>query len=324
MTRPLPRADLGRMELAAILAAAGSGSRFGTETPKQFQMLMGQPVMRHAAQRLIAEGATVQPVGDPALIGDVLAGLPCLPTVPGGATRQDSVLAGLVALRPHAPRYVMVHDAARPVIPPGTIGALLAALDHAPGAIPAMPVADTLKRVQDGVIQQTVPREGLFRAQTPQAFHFDTLLSAHHAGLTGSTDDASLLEALGHTVAIGLVLAVGQSEDFNQTLMLATTTNLSTGATGGPDPIRAVLLNLFSSSARDRVCEAMFIVGECLRTQAIDLGVSVARTETGLDLTMVQSVNCGDIAVRFSVPNAQSASDDLVPRFSRGRGSRRL
>ena len=202
LTRPRHLVESGRMQLAAILAAAGSGSRFGTETPKQFQILMGQPVMRHAAQRLIAAGATVQPVGDPARIGEVLAGLPCLPTVPGGATRQESVLAGLVALRPHAPRYVMVHDAARPVIPRGTIRALLAALDNAPGAIPAMPVADTLKRVKDGIIQETVPRKGLFRAQTPQAFHYDTLFSAHHAGLTGSTDDASLLEALGHTVAI--------------------------------------------------------------------------------------------------------------------------
>jgi 2-C-methyl-D-erythritol 4-phosphate cytidylyltransferase/2-C-methyl-D-erythritol 2,4-cyclodiphosphate synthase len=95
-----------------------------------------------------------------------------------------------------------VHDAARPFIPAGTVPALLAALAQCPGAIPAAPVADTLKRVENGVIVETVPREDLFRAQTPQAFRFDALLAAHHAGVTGATDDASLLESLGQSVAI--------------------------------------------------------------------------------------------------------------------------
>jgi 2-C-methyl-D-erythritol 4-phosphate cytidylyltransferase/2-C-methyl-D-erythritol 2,4-cyclodiphosphate synthase len=96
----------------------------------------------------------------------------------------------------------LVHDAARPVIPAGTVAALLAALEHAPGAIPAQPVADTLKRVAGGTIAETVPRDGLYRAQTPQAFRFSTLLAAHRAGLVGATDDASLLEAAGQAVAI--------------------------------------------------------------------------------------------------------------------------
>ena len=87
-----------------------------------------------------------------------------------------------------------MHDAARPVIPVGTIPALLAALREVHGAIPGAPVADTLKRVDRGVITETVPRAGLFRAQTPQAFRFETLLAAHRSGLTGATDDASLLE----------------------------------------------------------------------------------------------------------------------------------
>jgi 2-C-methyl-D-erythritol 4-phosphate cytidylyltransferase/2-C-methyl-D-erythritol 2,4-cyclodiphosphate synthase len=190
------------MELAAILVAAGSGSRFGAESPKQFVTVLGQPVIRHAALALIEAGATLQPVGDSAAIAEALDGLPYLPTVDGGATRQDSVRAGLLALQPHAPAVVLVHDAARPVIPPGTVPALLAALDHYPGAIPGAPVADTLKRAKDGVIQQTVPREGLFRAQTPQAFRFDVLFAAHHAGTAGATDDAALLEAMGQAVAI--------------------------------------------------------------------------------------------------------------------------
>jgi 2-C-methyl-D-erythritol 4-phosphate cytidylyltransferase / 2-C-methyl-D-erythritol 2,4-cyclodiphosphate synthase len=190
------------MHLAAILVAAGTGSRFGAERPKQFLTLLGQPVIRHAAIALIGAGAEIQPVGDAALIGAALAGLPHLPTVPGGATRQDSVRAGLLALQPHAPAIVLVHDAARPIIPPGTVPALLEALSRFAGAIPAAPVADTLKRAADGTILETVPREGLFRAQTPQAFRYEALLAAHHAEVAGSTDDASLLEALGQTVAV--------------------------------------------------------------------------------------------------------------------------
>ncbi len=190
------------MQLAAILVAAGSGSRFGATTPKQFLTLLRRPVIRHAAEALIAAGAELQPVGDADAIDAALAGLPHLPTVPGGATRQDSVRAGLLALHPHAPEFVLVHDAARPIIPPGTVAALLAALADSPGAIPGAPVADTLKRGSGGVIVETVPRDGLFRAQTPQAFRFQALFAAHHAGITGTTDDASLLEALGQAVAI--------------------------------------------------------------------------------------------------------------------------
>ena len=126
-----------------------------------------------------------------------------LPVVAGGAHRQASVLAGLEALAPHRPDLVLVHDAARPFIPAGTIAALLAALGHAPGAIPAVPVADTLKRGDNGRIVETVPRAGLFRAQTPQAFHFATLLAAHRAPATEpATDDAALLEAAGHAVLL--------------------------------------------------------------------------------------------------------------------------
>ena len=190
------------MRIAAILVAAGTGSRFRTETPKQFLLLAGKPVIRHAAEALTAHAALLQPVGDARTIDAVLAGIDHLPTVPGGATRQDSVRLGLEALVAHAPDLVLVHDAARPVIPPGTVPALLAALAHHPGAIPAQPVADTLKHVTSGVIDRTVSRDGLYRAQTPQAFRFAVLLAAHRAGTAGATDDASLLEATGQPVAV--------------------------------------------------------------------------------------------------------------------------
>lgn len=191
------------MRIAAILVAAGSGSRFGAEIPKQFLRLAGKPVIRHAAEALLREVDLLQPVGDPAAVAPALAGLQCLSTVPGGATRQDSVRAGLEALVAHVPEVVLVHDAARPVIPAGTIPALLAALAEAPGAIPALPVADTLKRGDNGWIVETVSRAGLFRAQTPQAFHFPVLLAAHRAARAASaTDDASLLEAAGELVRL--------------------------------------------------------------------------------------------------------------------------
>lgn len=191
------------MRTAAILVAAGSGSRLGAETPKQFLPLLGRPVIRHAAEALALHvGPLLQPVGDAAAVAAALDGMAHLPTVAGGVARQDSVRAGLEALVPHAPDLVLVHDAARPLIPPGTIPALIEALHSAPGAIPAVPVADTLKRAEGGRIVATVPRDGLFRAQTPQAFRFDALLAAHRAGIISATDDAALLEAQGLAVAL--------------------------------------------------------------------------------------------------------------------------
>ena len=120
------------MRIAALLLAAGSGSRFGTDQPKQFLTLAGKPVLRWAADALIAHVDLLQPVGEAAPIAAALAGLAHLPPVPGGATRQESVRAGLEALAPHAPDIILVHDAARPVIPPGSIADLLAALTQAP------------------------------------------------------------------------------------------------------------------------------------------------------------------------------------------------
>ncbi len=191
------------MRIAAILVAAGTGTRYGTPTPKQFTQLAGRPVLHWAASALLPHIHLLQPVGDAALIDAALDGLDHLPPVPGGATRQDSVRAGLEALAAHAPDLVLVHDGARPYVPQGTIPALVAALATHRGAIPAVAVADTLKRAEAGVISETVPRAGLWRAQTPQAFHFATLLAAHQAPPhPGATDDAWLLEQAGHSVAI--------------------------------------------------------------------------------------------------------------------------
>jgi 2-C-methyl-D-erythritol 4-phosphate cytidylyltransferase/2-C-methyl-D-erythritol 2,4-cyclodiphosphate synthase len=191
------------MRIAAILVAAGTGTRFGGPSPKQFALLRGRPVIRWAAEALAPHVTALQPVGDPQAITEALAGLPHRPAVPGGATRAGSVLAGLEALAEAAPDIVLVHDAARPVIPAGTVAALLAALQRHAGAIPAVPVADTLKRAEAGAIAATVPRANLFRAQTPQAFDYKTLLRLHRAGThPDATDDAWLLEQAGLTVAL--------------------------------------------------------------------------------------------------------------------------
>ena len=195
------------MSIAALLMAAGSGTRFGAAQPKQYLPLLGRPVIRHAAEALLAEGLvdTLLPVcaaGEEARIAGLLDGLPVLPAVAGGATRQASVRAGLEALAGRAPEVVLVHDAARPVVPRGTIAALLEALQGAPGAIPAQPVADTLKRGDGTAILETVPRAGLYRAQTPQGFRFGTLLAAHRAAGGEATDDAQLLELAGERVML--------------------------------------------------------------------------------------------------------------------------
>ena len=193
--------------IAALLMAAGRGERFGAPEPKQYASLLGRPVLRIAAEALLAGGHVrwLQPVcaaGEEVRVAAMLEGLPHLPPVTGGATRQASVKAGLAALAAHAPEIVLVHDAARPIIPAGTIEALLAALETSPGAIPAQPVSDTLKRGAEARIGETVPRAGLFRAQTPQGFRFAPLRAAHEAATAEATDDAQLLEWHGAAVAL--------------------------------------------------------------------------------------------------------------------------
>ena len=120
----------------------------------------------------------------------------------GGAERQDSVLNGLRALRDDAPDRVLIHDAARPYVTAALINACIAALDNGDAVIPARPVTDTLKRAEGETITATVPRENLYRAQTPQAFAFDKILAAHETAASGMTDDAAIAEAAGLKVKL--------------------------------------------------------------------------------------------------------------------------
>ncbi len=195
-------------EAAALVVAAGRGHRFGAEMPKQFLSLAGKPVLRHALEALAAHPAidAVQTVihrDDRDLYEAAAAGLDLRPPADGGATRQESVRLGLEALADLKPRQVLIHDAARPFVSGEIIDRVLSGLESHSGVIPAVPVADTLKRVEDGSVSGTVDRSGLWRAQTPQGFRYADILAAH-ADFAGRelTDDAALLEAAGLTVGI--------------------------------------------------------------------------------------------------------------------------
>ena len=204
------RAETNQMGFSAIVVAAGAGSRAGPGQAKQWRMLAGQPVLAWSARAMLDAGANrlvvVIPAGDETLAVETLAGLQNWTTTPGGATRARSVIAGLAALADHpADSIVMIHDAARPLVRSVHIEALIGALANADGALPALPVADTLKRGEAGLVTGTVPRDGLWRAQTPQAFRLGALRAAYAAWPPAAgepTDDAAVMEAAGSRVAL--------------------------------------------------------------------------------------------------------------------------
>ena len=195
-------------DTVALIVAAGRGSRFGGNGPKQYAALDGRPLLRHSLERFrnhpgIGAVQAVIHADDHDLYARAAAGLDLPPPALGGASRQESVRRGLEHLAATAPARVLIHDAARPFADAGLIGRVLAALETAPGAIAALPVTDTLKRGTDGRISGTVPRDGLWRAQTPQGFHYDAILAAHRAAAGGAfTDDAAVAEHAGLAVAL--------------------------------------------------------------------------------------------------------------------------
>lgn len=192
----------------ALIVAAGSGSRAGGELPKQFRLVRGQPMLKHSYAALSGHpsiDAVYVAIGD----GQLAIATGCLPDLPeprivnGGATRRQSVQNGLLAIAASGgAAQVLIHDAARPFLPSTVIDLLLSALDDAPGAVPALPVVDSLARGSD-TLTDTVERDGLWRIQTPQAFHFDAILAAHQSWSGEEpSDDAQLLMAAGQEVKI--------------------------------------------------------------------------------------------------------------------------
>ncbi len=211
---PMQNQDQKQSLHVAIIVAGGSGVRAGQSQgrPKQYCLVGGKPVLRRTIEAFAAHPnvhavLTVIRAGDEALYEEAVQGVrsqKLLRPVHGGATRQLSVAAGLDALASLSPSAVLIHDAARPFISPECIGATLAALETADGAIAAAPVTDTLKRGEGGLCGETVPREGLWRAQTPQTFYYAKILEAHRAaaGRRDFTDDASIAEWRGLKVAL--------------------------------------------------------------------------------------------------------------------------
>jgi 2-C-methyl-D-erythritol 4-phosphate cytidylyltransferase len=199
-------------DVGVVIVAAGTGSRVGGKELKQFRWVAGKPMLLHSVQLFQArpDVGMVVCVVPRSVIGDPPPWLfqsdtERLLLSVGGATRQDSVANGMEDL-PADLGIVVVHDAARPLVPDAVASRVIAEARGGRAAIAALPVVDTLKEVDaEGRIVQTVPRERLWRAQTPQAFPRTVLLRAHaEARARGlkATDDAALCEALGIPVAV--------------------------------------------------------------------------------------------------------------------------
>ena len=212
----------------AIIVAAGRGARAGAGGPKQYRGLAGRAVIAHTAEAFLAHPAIDavrviihrdDDVEYESAMDALLSHEKLLPPVHGGAERQDSVRLGLESLEDRAPAFALIHDAARPFIDAATISRVIEALDEHDGAIAALPVHDTIKRAAGDKIDATVPRDALWRAQTPQGFRYDKILDAHRAAAGKVfTDDAAVAEAAG----LGVALVAGspdnmkitQAEDF--------------------------------------------------------------------------------------------------------------
>jgi 2-C-methyl-D-erythritol 4-phosphate cytidylyltransferase / 2-C-methyl-D-erythritol 2,4-cyclodiphosphate synthase len=184
----------------ALIVAAGQGTRAGGDLPKQYRRIGGKAVLAHAIDALSAHPAiddvrVVIGRDQHDLYAAAVGDRPLRPAVVGCATRQGSVRNGLSAI---AGGRVLIHDAARPFLPAPVIDQLLAALDRAPGAVPVLPVVDTLAKV-DHALGEAVPRAGLARVQTPQAFHLDAIRRAHDVwdSSVEATDDAQVARAAG-------------------------------------------------------------------------------------------------------------------------------
>lgn len=196
--------------IAAIIVAAGRGTRAGSGLPKQWRSLAGRPVLAHTLDALRNAGLQRLVL---VLHPDDFARAESLEMthvqiVAGGATRAASVRAALDALAPDPPDKVLIHDGARPFVTARVIDAVIAALDTAKAATPALPVVDALWRAGDGAgagnAQDAVSRAALYRAQTPQGFHFDAILSAHSLQSGDAADDVEIARAAGTDVALTL------------------------------------------------------------------------------------------------------------------------
>jgi 2-C-methyl-D-erythritol 4-phosphate cytidylyltransferase/2-C-methyl-D-erythritol 2,4-cyclodiphosphate synthase len=198
-------AERGRT--VALVVAAGSGSRAGGGMPKQYRRIAGKPLLGHALDHLAHPAIdAIQVVigeGQEGLYREAVEGHCLPPPAAGGAERRQSVASGLDAIAAGGgAARVLIHDAARPFLPGAVIERLIAALDRAEGAVPVLPVVDTLAAAEAGALGAVVPRAGLVAVQTPQAFAFAAIRAAHRGWPGGeATDDAQIARAAGMAVA---------------------------------------------------------------------------------------------------------------------------
>lgn len=209
------------MTVAVIIVAAGRGRRLGGEVPKQYLPLGESCALRLAVEAFLSVDAVdrVLPVinaDDRSLLDRALMHLAdsrVLTPVEGGDTRARSVRRGLEALEHYRPDIVLIHDAARPFVSARVIGDVVGALDHSDGACAALPVVDALWTCTHGRAQVSVPRDGLWRAQTPQGFRFDRILEAHRRHDGTGADDVAVARAAG----VEVMLVSGSEQNYKIT-----------------------------------------------------------------------------------------------------------
>ena len=210
------------MTVAAVIVAGGSGLRAGGETPKQYQLIGGKPVIwwtlkAFADHPEIAHVQVVVGEGQEQLFAQAIEGLELPPHVIGGSTRQDSCRIGAEACAAITPKKLLIHDAARPFISAELISEVIAMLDHTDAVIPGLRIAETLKFAPEGTIRRTIDRSNIWLAQTPQGFSFPKILEAHRKAAreqtAGLTDDASVAEQAG--IVVQMIL--GNSENVKLT-----------------------------------------------------------------------------------------------------------
>jgi 2-C-methyl-D-erythritol 4-phosphate cytidylyltransferase/2-C-methyl-D-erythritol 2,4-cyclodiphosphate synthase len=251
-------ADMMLSACAAIIVAGGAGSRAGGQTPKQYRWLGGKPVLRWSVEAMlrcknIARIVVVVPADDSAAAAALLPADSRIRFAIGGATRTDSVRAGLAALSDPPPDRVLIHDAARPGLTPETIDQLIAALDDADASAPVLPMTDAVKSLADGI--QTVPRDDLVRVQTPQAFRHALLRAAYDETTDAAVDDLELVQRSRAAQASGMrfkpvpghprLMKITHAEDFTvvEKLIAAPAMRIGTGFdVHGFEPGDAVIL----------------------------------------------------------------------------------
>jgi len=204
-------ADRSSGNVAALVVAGGRGSRAGAGAPKQYRRIGAEPIMTMSLRPFLDHPAinqvlpVIHPDDEALFAASTTPHAKLCAPAHGGATRQESVRLGLEALADDPPRLVLIHDAARPFVTSAILDRVIAALDDGPAALAAVPLADTLKRAEGGIVTGTPSRSGLYLAQTPQGFDFAAILAAHRRAAAVEepfTDDAAIAEYAGLAVQI--------------------------------------------------------------------------------------------------------------------------